>query len=487
MTADRSPIRDYQSASEFLFGRINYERTRGVPYRSRGFKLDRMRQLATRLGHPEQAFPAVHIAGTKGKGSTAAMVASVLRAAGYRTGLYTSPHLHRLEERFVVDGRPCDEQTLVSLLARLQGVVLDMDDEARGDEDPPGPTYFEITTAAALLHFRDQQVDAAVLEVGLGGRLDSTNICHPVISVITSISFDHMRQLGTTLAAIAREKAGIIKPGIPVVTGATQPEPFGVIEQVARDNGAELLALRREFDFDYLTSLPVAASDSDHTSEWQCGLNYREQVSGESQSYDNVTLSMLGRHQAANASVAIATCGQLRRQGWRLDESTIRQGLAAARCPARIEILSRSPTVILDTAHNPASIAALVDFLLERCGDGPRLLVFATSSDKDAPAMLQQLLPHFDQVVVTRYLNNPRAADPEKLLSMAETIRQSRGLERPAVHYRPTPETAWQLIASLMSPAHLVCITGSFFLAAEMRQFAERRAAQGASSIGAGT
>ena len=182
MTAQPPEITDYRSASEFLFGRINYERTRRVPYRSRRFKLDRMRQLMARVGNPERAFPAVHIAGTKGKGSTAGMIASTLSTAGYRTGLYTSPHLHRLEERFVVDGHPCSENELVALLSRLQGAVIALDDEARGRGELQGPTYFEITTAAALLHFRDRGVDCAVLEVGLGGRLDSTNVCHPMVS-----------------------------------------------------------------------------------------------------------------------------------------------------------------------------------------------------------------------------------------------------------------------------------------------------------------
>jgi dihydrofolate synthase/folylpolyglutamate synthase len=473
MTAYCSPIRDYQSASDFLFGRINYERTHSVPYRSRGFKLDRMRQLAARLGHPEQAFPAIHIAGTKGKGSTAAMTASVLGAAGYRTGLYTSPHLHRLEERFVVDGQPCDEDTLVSLFSRLEGIVLEMDDEARRQGDHEGPTYFEITTAAALLHFQDRQVDAAVLEVGLGGRLDSTNICRPVTSVITSISFDHTGQLGTTLSAIAREKAGIIKPGIPVVIGVTQPEPYGVIEQVARDNDAELLALGRDFDFDYLRDPPVASGNNHRSQDWRCGLDYREEVRGHREQLSQVAINLLGRHQAANASVAIATCGQLRRQGWRLDESTVRMGLARAHCPARVEILSHAPTVILDTAHNPASIAALMELVLERFRGGPRLLVFATSTDKDAPTMLQQLLPHFEHVVLTRYLNNPRATDPDQLLAVAQSIQQSCGLSRLTLHLRPNPEAAWRLIESLVSPAHLVCITGSFFLAAETRRYAE--------------
>ena len=473
MTVQRRPIRDYQSAAEFLFGRINYERTRRIPYRSRNFRLDRMRELAARLGHPERAFPAVHIAGTKGKGSTAAMAASVLGAAGYRTGLYTSPHLHRLEERFVVDGQPCDEATLVSLLSRLQGPVLDLDAEALRAGDQLGPTYFEITTAAALLHFRDRQVDAAVLEVGLGGRLDSTNICHPVLSIITSISLDHTRQLGKTLAAIAREKAGIIKPGVPVVTGVTDPEPFGVIAQIAGRQHAELLALGRDFTFDYWSDLPAADPNDARVPGLCGGLDYREEVDGQRTEFSRVPLGLLGRHQAANASVAIAACRRLSRQGWRLDETTIRAGIARAHCPARIEILSQAPTIILDTAHNPASVAALMELILERFPGVPRVLVFATSTDKDAPTMLQQLLPHFTHVVFTRYLNNPRATDPDQLLAQAQSIQQSLGLTQLTLHLRPGPEAAWRLVESLATPAHLVCITGSFFLAAEARQYAE--------------
>ncbi len=233
-------------------GRINYERTATVPYNQRQLKLDRMRQLLVRLGQPDAGMKIVHVAGTKGKGSTSAMIAAMLTAAGYRTGVFSSPHLERIEERFAVDGQPCAAEELVVLVDRLRPVVQAMDEEAmREGDSTAGPTYFEITTAMALLHFVERKVDAAVLEVGMGGRLDSTNVCLPVVSVITSISFDHMKQLGNTLAAIAREKAGIIKPGVPVVCGATEPEAQAVIGAVAREHGCRLIQLGEDFTFQY--------------------------------------------------------------------------------------------------------------------------------------------------------------------------------------------------------------------------------------------
>ena len=184
------------------------------------------------------------------------MIASILQDAGYRCGLYTSPHLHRLEERFVVNGQTCSEASIVSLFAQIEPIIAEMDAEAER-VGRQGPTYFEVTTAAALEYFRQQAVDVAVLEVGLGGRLDSTNICLPQVTAITSISLDHTRQLGSTLAAIAGEKAGICKPGVPLVTGVTEPEPLHVIQEVAANNHAELLALGKDFDFEYLPHVPV--------------------------------------------------------------------------------------------------------------------------------------------------------------------------------------------------------------------------------------
>jgi dihydrofolate synthase/folylpolyglutamate synthase len=456
-----SPIRNRESALEFLFGRIDYERTQSVPYRSRRFKLDRMRRLVSLLEHPEQAFPAVHIAGTKGKGSTACMIAAALTTAGLRTGLYTSPHLDRLEERFVVDGTQCSEAELVTLLADLQPAVARLDAAARTRGDQQRPTYFEITTAAALLHFQRRQVDCAVLEVGLGGRLDSTNICQPAVSVVTTISLDHTRQLGKTLAQIAGEKAGIIKPGIPVITGVVQPEPFQVIDTIAQNQGSRLLALGRDFHFDYVGPC------NPHTGSL---LNYWEQVDSQRRSLEHVQIGMRGRHQTANAAVALATLGQLQRAGWAVDERSVRSGLSQARCPARFEVIAEAPTVILDAAHNPASVVALCETLREQYPSRPRLLVFAASIDKDVPRMIEQLLPEFQHIVLTRYLNNPRAMDPQQMRRVASGLANKRGQSDLQLQVCPDPQAAWHYVASSITPSHVVCVAGSFFLAAEIRK-----------------
>ena len=468
MSAGNSPIRDRESALAFLFGRIDYERTRTIPYRARRFKLDRMQRLVALLGHPERAYPAIHIAGTKGKGSTAAMLAAVWTAAGFRTGLYTSPHLQRVEERFVVDGQECSEAELVALLSDIHGVLGRLDAEAANDADLAEPTYFEITTAAALLHFQRHHVDCAVLEVGLGGRLDSTNVCHPAVSVITTISLDHTRQLGRTPAEIAAEKAGIIKPGIPVITGVRELESLEVIESIARQNDAALLAAGRDFDFAYLGTTGRDAAPGEPNGGDV--LDYREQIGGVSRRLEHVRIGMMGRHQAANAAVALATLGQLQRQGWTIDESAIRSGLARARCPARFELVGRRPTVILDAAHNPASVLALKETLDDHFPATPRLLVFATSIDKDARQMLQHLLPGFEHVVFTRYLNNPRARDPVELETLATELADRYDWPQPRTDVAPSPRAAWQRIRSLATPSHLICVTGSFFLAAEIRE-----------------
>ncbi len=467
-----STIRDYRSALAYLFGRIDYERNRQMPFRCRQLRLDRMRRLLALLDNPQHGLPVVHIAGTKGKGSTAAMIAAVLDAAGYRTGLYTSPHLDRIEERFVVAGRACTERELTDLVASVEPAVAKMDGEGQDAGESTSPTYFEIATAAALLFFRRRDVQCAVLEVGLGGRLDSTNLCEPIVTAITSISLDHTHQLGNTLSAIASEKAGIIKVGIPIITGVRQSEPRRIIERTARNRRAPLLAVGRDFHFRYMANVDSEGSfeQSDQAAWTDNGLDYDEQVDGTAVKMARIRLRLLGRHQAANAAVALATLHQLRRDGWDIPESAMRGGLSEATCPARVETIVGRPTVVMDTAHNVASIRALLDVLHERFPSSQRVLVFAASKDKDVPAMLAQLLPHFEHIILTRYVTNPRAMPPQHLADITKSLQLAAQATPARIHVRIDPSAAWQCAQRVASPNHLICVTGSFFLAAEVRK-----------------
>lgn len=451
---------DRNSALEFLFSRINYERTTQIPYRTGGLKLERMQQLLALIGDPHLSLPVVHIAGTKGKGSTATMIARILQTAGYRTGLYTSPHLERLEERFVVNGLTCSEPEFVQLAADLHAATCEL--EVR---EPLNrcPTFFEITTAMGLLHFARSGAEAVVLEVGLGGRLDSTNVCRPQLCVITSISFDHMKQLGNTLFAIAREKAGIIKPGVPVVSSVCEEEPRSAIVEIAGLQQAPLSERGRDFDYSVQTD---AATNS-------MSVTYREPATQfntrPSYQLGPLPVGMLGEHQALNAATAIATVRELQKQNWKISESAIQQGLAEAKCPARIEIVRERPTVILDVAHNLASISALLEALAQRVVARRRVLVFASSRDKDSAGMLRMLLPQFDHVILTKYVNNPRAVEPVELRDLAGVILNEENSRDTRLEFAGEPQAAWERARVVAGPEDLICITGSFFLAAELR------------------
>jgi dihydrofolate synthase / folylpolyglutamate synthase len=479
-----TPTSARDAALDWLMGRINYERALVIPYQERQLKLDRMRQLLTRLGQPDGGLKIIHVAGTKGKGSASAMIAAILTAAGYRTGVFSSPHLERIEERFSVDGLPCTSDELVALVDRMRPIVAAMDEEAARDGDPTGgPTYFDITTAVALVHFVEQQVDAAVLEVGLGGRLDSTNVCLPAVCVITSISFDHTRQLGNTLAAIAREKAGIIKPGVPVVCGVVEPEPQAVIAAVAREHGCRLIQVGTDFGYQY---------DPRGNS-----INFDYAIPSQEHHITHVPVAMPGAHQAANAAVALATIAELRHQGWCVSNDAMRMGLATARLPGRVEVIGGDPEIVLDTAHNAASARALVDALGGMSTPSRRTLILSISSDKDVAAIVRELAPYFDRFIVTQYQENPRATPAEKLSRLlvaallknqpfsrdatAERVElivsaedsnkcEAKNGASPDIAILPTPQQAWRHVIETSIPGERICITGSFFLAAEMRR-----------------
>lgn len=452
-------------AVEFLVDRIDYERSAAVPYEERQYKLGRMRDLLERIGRPDRKLTIVHVAGTKGKGSTSALVAAALTASGHSCGLFTSPHLERLEERFVVDGRMCEGGELAALVERLRPIVATMDAElARSSPPEPGPTYFELTTAIALLYFVECGATHAVLEVGMGGRLDSTNVCQSAVSVITSISLDHTRELGDTLAKIAWEKAGIIKPGVPVVSGVIDEEPRAVVRRVAAERGCRLVELGTDFTFRYRPPHDLQIADAPGLLDVDLGsVERRKTISA-------IPLRLAGRHQAANAAVAWAVLEELRRAGLELSEAAIRRAWEALHWPGRVEVVSRRPCVVFDAAHNTASAQALVDTLRESFSARRKVLLFATTQEKDVAGMLRVLLPEFDEVVLTRYRHNVRAVPVEELACIASELREL-GCRTAA-----DPSAAWDAVHEL-TPADddLICVTGSFYLLGQVRRAMEAR------------
>lgn len=442
---DSSPFAA-EEARRFWYNLINYEQRSPE---AADLKLDRMRTLLARLGNPQRRLRILHVAGSKGKGSTSAMLAAVLRHAGYRTGLFTSPHLNRVEERFQVDGCPISGPELTTLLNEVRQCV-----QAR--PQGPGkslPTFFEVATAVGLLHFVRRRVDATVLEVGLGGRLDSTNVCDPLVALITSISYDHTNLLGDRLASIAREKAGIVKPGRPTISGATPAEARAVITRICQQRRAPLRQLG--VDFHYCDEPGQVTAEGIRRP--------RVEVTTWRRRWPVLELNLLGTHQAANAAVAVACLEELRALGWHLPDEAVAAGLAGVTWPARLEVVGRRPLVVLDCAHNVASAAALADTLTSSFPPGRRLLVFAGSSDKDLSGMFRVLAPHFAHAFLTRYTDNPRGVGPGELLAL---LRSSS--ELPATMC-VTPAEALQAARGAAGPEDLICITGSVFLAGELR------------------
>jgi len=399
----------YQDALKYLYSFIDYSLERSYRYTPDRFDLDRVRGLLHALGDPHQAYATIHVAGTKGKGSVSSLSASSLTAAGHRTGLYTSPHLVRLTERIRVDGEEISEEAVVELMEDLRPHV----------DKIPGLTMFEVLTALGFLHFAHQGVDCAVIEVGLGGRLDATNVLTPLVSVITSLSYDHMNVLGDSLSDIAREKAGIIKSGVPLVLAPQQYEAQRVVEEIAAERGAPLIQVGREWLFApgghdlesqslYIwpakeQALADAFIDSGGREEW---------------APPRYEIPLLGYHQVINAAVAYAALQVVREAGISLDEAAIRQGFRTISWPGRFQILSRSPAVLVDSAHNRDSALRLRIALDDYFPGKPVTLVFGAMADKDIPGMLAELLPRVSRLILTQ-ADHPRAATVEELSELA--------------------------------------------------------------------
>jgi dihydrofolate synthase / folylpolyglutamate synthase len=427
----------YDDAIAWWYGLIDYERRAPQPD---DLKLEQMRALLGLLGDPHRRLRIIHVAGSKGKGSTSAMLAQVLRSAGYSTGLFTSPHLIAVEERIQTNGQSISHAEITVLLNEVHDALT------------PNitPTFFEVCTAVGFLHFVRRRVELAVIEVGLGGRFDSTNVVNPLLAIITSISYDHTKILGDTLGQIAFEKAGILKPGRPAVSGVLAPEAMIVIEQIARERRCPFVQLGRDFHATY---------SHGHVQ----GGRSRVSIRTKTRQWPESELSLLGAHQAANAAVVVASVEELRRQGLNISDDSVVRGLASVNWPARVEVLHRKPIVILDCAHNGASIQALIDTVIESFPAARRLLIFAASSDKDVPGMLRLLAQRFDRILLTRYTHNQRAVPPERL---AECLREI-GSTPNEVH--SSASAAWRSAWAQAKSDDLIVVTGSVFLAGELR------------------
>jgi len=427
----------YTEATEFLFGLRRFGWRLG---------LETVQQLLSLLGNPHAAAPSVHVGGTNGKGSTAAMVSAILQAAGYRTGLYTSPHLLEFTERIRVNGAPIAEEDVTRLTAHLKDLCAAHFTQHPIPNPPadrlPHPTFFELTTAMAFVHFARQAVGAAVVEVGLGGRFDATNVTIPQVSVVTNVSLEHQEYLGRTLPEIAAEKAGIVKPGIPVVT-ATCGEAYEVIRRTASERQAPVVHIQDAYSWTVRESALTGQT---------------LELTGPNRRYEGLQIALAGRHQAENAVTAIATAEALEQQGFRLGEAAIRRGLHQARWPGRLQTVSACPRVLLDGAHNPAGAQALAAFLAEhRSILGRLILVFGVLRDKDWEAMLALLGPLADQTILT-HPPADRGADPHELISADRYC--------PKVEIAIDPGEGLALARSVAKPEDTILVTGSLYTVA---------------------
>jgi dihydrofolate synthase / folylpolyglutamate synthase len=404
--------------------------------------------LLARLGDPQNSFPSILVAGTNGKGSTAAFLASILRSAGFRTGLYTSPHLVRLEERITVDGEMIPPESLARLATRVEEQVEQM--TRRGGEETR-PSFFETVTAIAFQHFSDSHVQVAVAEVGLGGRLDATSVLDPITCLFTPIDLDHQKYLGPDVRSIAGEKAGIMRSGSRAITTPQQQEAMEVLRRFAAIRGATLVEAEEIWR---------AAEGQGETMTLVSGMDPARRM-------ENLTLSLRGRHQRINAALAVAAASRLPNLHDRISDEAIRRGLAEARWPGRCEVVRENPTLLLDGAHNPAAARVLRQFLMENYTSKGRkvVMVFGAMQDKDLDGIMEALLPCAQRVILTQ-AETPRAADPVVLESLARR-------HQPAAVRAPALSAALSAALSEAGPDGVVCVTGSLYLVGDVKAILE--------------
>jgi dihydrofolate synthase/folylpolyglutamate synthase len=445
-TAPKVPeIATFANACRFLHDRVDYERLRVVRYNEQTFKLDRMRALLKRLGNPQDQVRMVHVAGTVGKGSTVAMIASMLRGCGYAVGEYTSPHLIDIRERIAINGEPIGRTAFTDLARDIAHAAAQAGVE---------PTFFEAVTAMAFKHFADEAVDAAVIEVGLGGRLDSTNLIRPLVSIVTTVDWDHMHILGRTLGQIAREKAGIFKKGVPALTCEQHPEVDAVLREVAGKVGAPLRVVNRDIEF----SLRFGASP-------ELGPHTRVCLLTETSQFMHLPVPLPGEHQAINCGLALAAIDVLKGSGFEFPEVAMHDGLARTKVPGRMELVWDSPRILVDGAHNAASLSALMRCVGAHVPYDSMVCIFGCCMDKDIPALLDRVALGGDKIIFTRAAHTPRAADPDEL--QRRFAERSGKMSQVA---RTVPE-ALDVASKAVGRDDLICVTGSFYLVGETRKY----------------
>lgn len=446
----RSPrgFATYDDALAFVMDRVNVERSAPMAVDPHVFKLDRMAALMGALGDPQDQFKSVHVAGSKGKGSVCEMTAACLRGCGLAAGVYTSPHLIDIRERIRL-GKEMISKEDFRLAAEQVARAIPGFRKEHGE-----PTYFEVITAMAFLYFAEQAVDVAIIEVGLGGRLDSTNVIKPAVCAITAIQLEHTDLLGSTLEAIAREKAGIIKPGVPVVTIVQQRDTIeAAFHEAAVAAGTTMRVVGRDLEF---------SSRMEFCPE--LGQHVRVSLSTPRSSFEHLPVPLKGEHQAMNLGLVLAVLDELRGLGFCLCEREIAMGLAEAHAPGRMELIHGEPRIFVDGAHNPESIGCLTKALGAHVRYDSLVVIFGCAKDKDVPGMLERLATGADKVIFTKASGNPRAAEPRDLQRKFAEIA-NRGSQ-----IASTVKEALNLASLAVAREDVVCVTGSFYIAGEAKR-----------------
>lgn len=442
----------YGEGERWLSGLTNFERTRLTRERSDEFKLDRFRAMLAVLDHPERLFRSVHVAGSKGKGSVVEMLSSMLGAGGYAVGVYTSPHLVRLNERVRVGAYEISSPALNELLRRIRRVAGEVQRE-HGE-----PTFFEAITAAAFVYFAEQAVDLAVLETGLGGRLDCTNVVMPEVVGLTAIQLEHTEILGDTLEKIAFEKAGIMKPGVEALSVEQPDEVIEVFRAVAAERGAELSVLGR--DLDYSRRFEATHDQGPHA---------RVGLSGRHTNYEHISVPIEGEHQSANCALALALLDRLQDKGFKVGERELADGLARTPRNGRLEFIYDRPRLIIDGAHTPESVAAAMRAIGAQVPYDSMVVIFGCGADKQVDRMLEELDRGADKVIFTRASDNPRAMDAEVLCAMFDDRHGKMA------QVEPDLKSAINTAARAVGAADIVLIAGSFYLAGEAKALLEAK------------